>query len=76
MTATRTGWIGRALPRREDARILAGASRYLDDLDEPDGLLHAAFVRSPFARAEIRGVSVPRRARSSSPRLTSPASFP
>jgi carbon-monoxide dehydrogenase large subunit len=51
-------WIGRALPRREDARILRGDARYLDDI-EPPGVLHAAFVRSPFARARIRGVSVP-----------------
>ncbi len=53
------GWIGRALPRREDARILAGESRFLDDLDPPAGLLHAAFVRSPYARAEIRGIAAP-----------------
>ncbi len=51
-------WIGRALPRREDARILRGGGRYLDDI-EPAGTLHAAFVRSPFARARITGITVP-----------------
>jgi carbon-monoxide dehydrogenase large subunit len=56
MTIAATRWIGRAMPRREDARVLAGESRYVDDVDEPDGLVHAAFVRSPFARAEILGV--------------------
>jgi carbon-monoxide dehydrogenase large subunit len=51
-------WIGRAVARREDERILRGEARYLDDLDRP-GMLHAAFVRSPFARARINGVSAP-----------------
>jgi carbon-monoxide dehydrogenase large subunit len=51
-------WIGRAVPRREDERILRGDGRYVDDLERP-GMLHAAFVRSPFARARIGGVSAP-----------------
>jgi carbon-monoxide dehydrogenase large subunit len=51
-------WIGRAVPRREDERILRGEARYLDDLHRP-GMLHAAFVRSPFARARIHGVAAP-----------------
>jgi carbon-monoxide dehydrogenase large subunit len=59
MTVAARRWIGRAMRRREDARILAGVSCYLDDLDEPDGLLHAAFVRSPFARAAIRAIAAP-----------------
>ena len=51
-------WIGRAVLRREDERILRGEARYLDDLHRPD-MLHAAFVRSPFARARIRDVTAP-----------------
>ena len=51
-------WIGRPVPRREDERILRGEARYLDDLQRPD-MLHAAFVRSPFARARILDVSAP-----------------
>jgi aerobic carbon-monoxide dehydrogenase large subunit len=51
-------WIGRALPRREDDRILRGHGRYVDDIELP-GMLHAAFVRSPHARARILGVTVP-----------------
>ncbi len=51
-------WIGRAMPRREDERILRGDGRYVDDLERP-GMLHAAFVRSPFARARIGGVAAP-----------------
>ncbi len=51
-------WIGRAVPRREDERILRGAGRYVDDLERA-GALHAAFVRSPYARARIRGIEAP-----------------
>jgi aerobic carbon-monoxide dehydrogenase large subunit len=52
------GLIGRSLPRREDDRILRGASRYLDDIDPPDAI-QVAFVRSPFAYARIGGIEVP-----------------
>ena len=55
-------WIGQPLRRREDERILRGAGIYLDDI-EPPGVLHAAFVRSPFARARIGRVHVPAHAR-------------
>jgi aerobic carbon-monoxide dehydrogenase large subunit len=51
-------WIGRAVPRREDERILRGRARYLDDIERP-GMLHAAVVRSPFARARIAGMTAP-----------------
>jgi aerobic carbon-monoxide dehydrogenase large subunit len=52
------GLVGRPLPRSEDARILSGQSRYLDDID-PEGALHVAFVRSPHAHARIRGIEAP-----------------
>ena len=45
-------YIGRALPRREDARFLRGEATYLDDIELP-GLAHAAFVRSPHAHARL-----------------------
>jgi hypothetical protein len=32
----------------EDARLVRGAGRFLDDLEPVGGLLHAAVVRSPF----------------------------
>ncbi len=48
-------WIGRALPRFEDERFTTGRSRFVDDIRLP-GLLHAAFVRSPFAHARLLGV--------------------
>jgi aerobic carbon-monoxide dehydrogenase large subunit len=52
--------VGRPVARREDERILRGASRYLDDIDPP-GAVHVAFVRSPFAHARIGAVTVPDR---------------
>src|SRR5205823_2664037 len=47
--------IGASLKRVEDATLLRGAGRYLDDQHEP-GLLHLAFVRSPHPHARIVGV--------------------
>jgi aerobic carbon-monoxide dehydrogenase large subunit len=50
--------IGSAVTRREDARILLGRTRYVDDLERA-GLAHVAFVRSPHARASITAIEVP-----------------
>ncbi|HEY1274182.1 MAG TPA: xanthine dehydrogenase family protein molybdopterin-binding subunit [Thermoleophilaceae bacterium] len=50
--------VGRALPRREDALVLEGRARYLDDID-PTGGAHATFVRSPFAHARVGAVVAP-----------------
>ncbi|HEU5307671.1 MAG TPA: molybdopterin cofactor-binding domain-containing protein, partial [Acidimicrobiia bacterium] len=47
--------VGARLPRVEDARLLRGRGRYVDDV-QPVGLRHAAFVRSPFAHARITAV--------------------
>ena len=47
--------IGQAITRREDQRLLTGQGQYVDDVDMP-GALHMAFVRSPHARARVRGV--------------------
>lgn len=49
------GWVGKALPRNEDDRLLEGAGRYVDDIVLP-GQLFAAFVRSPHAHASIESV--------------------
>ena len=48
-------YIGSPIKRSEDTRILTGRGRYVDDVALP-GMLHAAFVRSPFAHARITGV--------------------
>jgi carbon-monoxide dehydrogenase large subunit len=47
-----TQWVGAAMPRKEDRRMLLGRGRFVGDLTRP-GLLHAAFVRSPHAHARI-----------------------
>ncbi|MEA2780775.1 MAG: aerobic carbon-monoxide dehydrogenase large subunit [Rhodospirillaceae bacterium] len=48
-------YVGQPLSRREDLRFLTGRGRYVDDLRMPDAA-YAAFVRSPHANAEIRGI--------------------
>ena len=45
-------FIGARIPRVEDARLLTGRGCFVDDVRRP-GLLHAAFVRSPYAAASI-----------------------
>ncbi|HEX2466624.1 MAG TPA: xanthine dehydrogenase family protein molybdopterin-binding subunit [Solirubrobacterales bacterium] len=54
--ATRTSggddYVGQTIPRKEDARMIAGQGRYVDDIN-PVGTLHAAIVRSPEAHATI-----------------------
>jgi 2-furoyl-CoA dehydrogenase large subunit len=52
------GWIGRSIARIEDAALLTGRGRYLDDLGSPPGTLHAAILRSPHAHASIESVDV------------------
>jgi carbon-monoxide dehydrogenase large subunit len=45
-------FVGARVERKEDPRFLTGRGRYTDDVVLP-GMLHAAFVRSPHARAAI-----------------------
>jgi carbon-monoxide dehydrogenase large subunit len=45
-------YFGASVPRKEDPRYLRGEGRFVDDLQLP-GMLHAAFVRSPYAHARI-----------------------
>jgi len=47
--------IGADHRRKEDARLLTGRGRYIDDIAVPHAL-HACFVRSPHAHARIRGI--------------------
>lgn len=51
--------IGRALPRKEDYRLLTGQGCYLDDITVA-GALHACFVRSPYAHARIHSIDTER----------------
>jgi carbon-monoxide dehydrogenase large subunit len=48
-------YIGRSMPRLEDPRLLRGDGRYTDDWTLPEQA-YAAFVRSPYAHAEIREI--------------------
>lgn len=48
------------LARIEDAPLLTGQGRFLDDLDPLPGTLVAAVVRSPHPHARIRGVNLER----------------
>ncbi len=56
-----TKYIGARIPRREDVRFLTGRTRYVDDIRLP-GTVHAAFVRSPYAHAEIHAIRIARAA--------------
>jgi carbon-monoxide dehydrogenase large subunit len=48
-------YAGMRVSRVEDPRLLTGRGTFVDDIALP-GMLHAAFVRSPFAHAAIRGI--------------------
>src|SRR3954447_18052183 len=52
---TANRFIGASVKRKEDPRLLTGHGTYVDDVVLP-GMLHAAFVRSPVARARIVSV--------------------
>src|SRR5215467_10371224 len=49
-------WLGRSIERVEDAALLTGRGRYIDDLGVPPGTLHAAILRSSHAHANIRAI--------------------
>ena len=53
-------WVGRSLPRVEDAALLTGRGRYIDDLGAPPGTLHAAILRSPHAHATVESIDTAR----------------
>lgn len=58
MTETAESWIGARYPRREDAALLTGNARFIDDMAPVPGLRHAAILRSPQAHARIVSVDV------------------
>jgi len=49
--------LGKARLRKEDARLITGQTNWTDNIRLP-GMLHMAFVRSPFAHAKITGVDL------------------
>jgi carbon-monoxide dehydrogenase large subunit len=52
-------WIGQPLRRREDAPLVAGRGRFVDDIVVP-GMSHLALVRSPHAHARVAAVDTHR----------------
>ncbi|HET9249324.1 MAG TPA: molybdopterin cofactor-binding domain-containing protein, partial [Actinomycetota bacterium] len=55
--ATTEKYVGRPVLRKEDAPLVKGEGRYLDNMSLP-GMLHMAVVRSPFAHARIASVDL------------------
>src|SRR6266567_1313716 len=49
--------LGKARLRKEDARLVTGQTNWTDNIVLP-GMLHMAFVRSPYAHARITSVDV------------------
>ena len=50
------GLIGTPVRRLEDAALLTGEARFVDDIELP-GMLECAFVRSPHPHAVIRSIN-------------------
>ncbi|MGL4525794.1 MAG: xanthine dehydrogenase family protein molybdopterin-binding subunit, partial [Aestuariivirga sp.] len=51
-------WTGQSLERVEDAALLTGRGRFIDDLGVRPGTLQAAILRSPHAHADILAIDV------------------
>jgi carbon-monoxide dehydrogenase large subunit len=56
-TETKTTYIGAAVERKEDPRLLRGDTRWVDNMTLP-GMLWMAVVRSPYAHAKITKVDL------------------
>src|SRR5580704_4286802 len=54
MSAATAEWLGQSIERVEDAALLTGRGRYIDDLGLRPGTLHAAILRS--SHAHLRSV--------------------
>jgi aerobic carbon-monoxide dehydrogenase large subunit len=52
-----TAELGRARLRKEDAKLITGQTNWTDNIKLP-GMLHLAFLRSPYAHAKITRVNV------------------
>ncbi|MFZ0178806.1 MAG: aldehyde oxidase, partial [Candidatus Dormiibacterota bacterium] len=50
-------WVGQALPRKEENRLLRGRGKFADDIKLHE-MLYLRFVRSPYAHAKIVSVDV------------------
>src|SRR5947207_13887490 len=52
-------FVGQAMKRKEDPRLVCGTSTYVDDVVLP-GMLHMAITRSIHAHARIKGIDISR----------------
>ncbi|MGC1437304.1 MAG: xanthine dehydrogenase family protein molybdopterin-binding subunit [Terriglobales bacterium] len=50
-------WVGQALPRKEENRLLRGRGKFADDIKLRE-MLYLKFVRSPYAHAKIVSVDI------------------
>ena len=48
-------WVGKAVPRKEEERLLRGRGKFADDIKLRE-MLYLRFVRSPYAHAKIVSV--------------------
>ena len=55
MTEMARRYMGNSVPRKEDPTLLTGRSNFTDDIRLP-GMLHMAFLRSPYAHAGITSI--------------------
>ncbi|HEX5023178.1 MAG TPA: xanthine dehydrogenase family protein molybdopterin-binding subunit, partial [Candidatus Binatia bacterium] len=55
MTTEHTGLIGASIRRVEDAPLITGKGCYTEDIELP-GMLHLAFLRSPYPHANINHI--------------------
>ena len=53
----KTAELGKARLRKEDERLITGQTNWTDNITLP-GMLHIAFLRSPYAHARITAVDV------------------
>jgi aerobic carbon-monoxide dehydrogenase large subunit len=51
------GYVGQSVARKEDAKLITGQARFVDDLTLP-GMAYVVVVRSPHAHARIRSVDL------------------
>ena len=50
-------WVGQSLRRKEEARLVRGQGKFVDDYKLP-GMLHMCLVRSPYGHARLLKVDV------------------
>lgn len=57
-TETQRPWTGARYPRKEDAALLTGNARFIDDMEPVAGIRHVAILRSSHAHARIVSIDV------------------